>query len=186
MSNAFRPSPRKRPSGSNKPPLYAVPSRSFEGRQHTRPLPGRRLAAVPNRFPSQPVVPPVVRQIPVQRRMPFWLRGLLGLQKISLITVFALAAATLAVYGSTVYVQQRWGDGFHKLNKLQRSERQFVAAGEMLKNQIARQAEAPNSGMIPRTTDNTVFLPAAPVRQENPVPSVAPPSEPAIRKPLGY
>jgi hypothetical protein len=118
--------------------------------------------------------------------MPIWLRWLVRLQRGSLVVVFLLAAATLVVYGGTVYTQQRWGEDFHKLKRLQRSERQLVAAGEMLKNQLAKQAELPTSGMIPRTTANTIFLPSAPARQGQPVSPVAPKPEPELKKPLGY
>lgn len=179
MSSAFRPSTRVRKPASHRPPLYAVQPSPKPTRPTTRARRSRSVA------PVRPM-PSVVRRLPVSRPIPIWLRWLIRLQRGSLVVVFLLAMATLLVYGSTVYTQQRWGEDFHKLKRLQRSERQLVAAGEMLKNQLAKQAELPTSGMVPRTTENTIFLPSSPDR---PVQSVAPDTskpEPELKKPLGY
>jgi hypothetical protein len=100
---------------------------------------------------------------------------------------FVLVIAGLVVYASTVYTQQLWGREYGKLKKLQRSERQLVAASEVLRNHIANQADQPGSGLIPNTMANAIFLQAEPLRHTNVADPVLPNFQPqAVTTPLGY
>ncbi|MCU0549672.1 MAG: hypothetical protein MUC48_10025 [Leptolyngbya sp. Prado105] len=124
-----------------------------------------------------------LRQLPNQEKPPQWLRSLLLAQQASVIATFVLAGSVLAVYGWTVYSQQLWGREYSKLEQLRRDERQVTANGEVLKNEIANQSARPNSGLVPSTPDNMIFLKTAPMRPEKPTPA-SPQSSPAA--PIGY
>ena len=65
------------------------------------------------------------------------------------------------MYGWTVYTPRAWSQEFKKLRTLQSHERQLVSTNEMLKNQLAKQAEKPNSGLIRPNPNYNVFLPSS-------------------------
>lgn len=135
---------------------------------------------------NRSVKPPrstAVRQLPIQDRPPQWLRSLLLIQQASVVATFVLAGSVLAVYGWTVYSQQLWGKEYQKLENLRRSERQFATNSEVLKNQIVKQSERPDAGMVPQSPDNLVFLKPAPARPGN---TIAPASQASSIPPLGY
>lgn len=114
---------------------------------------------------------------------PSWLKWLVALQRGSSAIGFCLVCATLAIYGNTVYSQQRWDTATHQLNKLQRDERQLDLMTEALKHQIAQQTEQSGTGLVPQQPSNFLLLPAAAVRP-------APPSRvshpPSFSPPKGY
>ncbi len=103
-----------------------------------------------------------VRQLPKSPALPPWLRMLIFLQRGSVVVTTVLIVAALVVYGSTIYMQQSWSKNYRKLKTMQRSERQMVATSEALKNQITQQADQPGSGLVPRTSEHTIFLQPAP------------------------
>jgi hypothetical protein len=113
------------------------------------------------------------------------LQWLIRAQRISSVTTFFLIISILTVYGWTVYVQQRWGQQYSKFESLKKQERQLISGNEALKNQMAQQAESPNSGLMVPDPSNTIFLTPAPERppvqsRRSSSHSVAP------AKPLGY
>lgn len=127
---------------------------------------------------------PVVRSLPKPQPLPVWLKFLVTLQRGSSVLTFVLVAGVLSVYGWTVLVQQRWGHEYSKLETLRKHERHLVAANEVLKNQLAQQAERPDTGLVLPDPGTTVFLAPAPAR-----PLVEPsslPAMPASTSPLGY
>jgi uncharacterized protein HemX len=99
-----------------------------------------------------------VRQLPTQPPLPLWLRLLIQAQRGSTLVVLILGAATLIVYSSAIFVQQQWSKDYQKLKTMQRSERQMIAAGEFLKNQIIQQAEQPGSGLVPKSSEHMIYL----------------------------
>ncbi len=105
-----------------------------------------------------------VKVLPQTESIPTWLRAFIGLQKFSSVTTFLLAGAVLVVYGTTVYTQQLWSREYRKLEKLQRQERQVIAAGEVLKYQLANQAENADAGLVSPHPENNLFLEASPSR----------------------
>lgn len=141
---------------------------------HLRPVPGpARSAAISptvpplrstamSRRPGEPAAPSrspaTVRQLPTQRPFPLWLRLLIQAQRGSAIVALILGGATLIVYSSAIFVQQQWSKDYQKLKTMQRSERQMIAAGEFLKNQIIQQAEQPGSGLVPKSSANMIYL----------------------------
>jgi hypothetical protein len=152
------------------------------GQKESHPQPKRtRPTALPNQ---------AVRQLPTKTPTPPALRLLLYVQRGSLAVTFLLVVAALFVYSTTMYTQQLWSKEYNKLKTMQRSERQMLTAGEMLKNQIIRQAEQPGSGLVPKGPENTIYLAPAPDR-----PAPPPQTPPTFNKadspatnldPLGY
>ncbi len=93
-----------------------------------------------------------------------------------MIVAFILGAATLIVYSSAIFVQQQWSKDYQKLKTMQRSERQMIAAGEFLKNQIIQQAEQPGSGLVPKTSAHMLYVEPSADR-----PPVAVPANPVVK-----
>jgi len=96
-----------------------------------------------------------------QQPLPTGLQFLLRFQQATSIATFGLVGIALAVYGWTVYTPRAWSQEFKKLRTLQSHERQLVSTNEMLKNQLAKQAEKPNSGLIRPNPNYNVFLPSS-------------------------
>ncbi len=133
-------------------------------------------------------VEPTVQMMPSSSGMPLWLRSLLEAQKASSILTVVLVGACLSVYGFTVYSQEKWQEESSKLNSLRRDERQLIAANETLKNQIAKLADRPESGLVQPNPSQMLFLQPAPKRTP---PASASHSRPALPQdpdpsPIGY
>jgi hypothetical protein len=105
------------------------------------------------------------------------------LQRLSLVFTFVLAGSALAVYGWTVYAQQLWSKQYQKLDDLRRDERQLTTSKEVLKGNIAQQADRPGSTLVPQKPDSMIFLKPAPQRPDAQAPATAP-SNSSV--PLGY
>ena len=117
-----------------------------------------------------------VPAMPPREAVPLWLMRLCALQRHSSIVTFLLVASMLVVYGWTVYSQQLWSKEYRKLETLQRHERQLTTTNEVLKNQMALQAERPNTGLVAPSPASAIFLPPAP---QNPSLQQASPISPA-------
>ncbi|PSB10363.1 hypothetical protein C7B76_24285 [filamentous cyanobacterium CCP2] len=144
-------------------------------------------ARLRNRSIAPPTVvdPSVVTALPSTQPAPSWLKLLIHTQRASLVLTFLLVGSALAVYGWTVFIQRHWGQEYHRLQLLKKHERQLIAGNEALKNQMAEQAEAPNSGLMVPDPSNAFFLAPAPAR---PLvdPQRHPDSQDVPTKPLGY
>lgn len=136
-----------------------------------------------------------IQTVPIQlraRSAPLWLLRLCYLQRRFGVVTFLLMAGMLTVYGWTAYSQQAWSQAYRKLETLQRNERQLTAASEVLKNQMARQAEQPATGLVPLNPATAIFLQSAPQRLDRAANPVLPATENAAqtkqpaRLPLGY
>ncbi|MCD8486132.1 MAG: hypothetical protein LRZ84_05145 [Desertifilum sp.] len=173
MAVAFPPpnSPRRRPT--RRTPLQVVPQQPGS----VTPLSARRQP----RQPQLGVQPPVSAKRVRPNRM------LVTVERGAALVTLVLGSAVLSLYGLTVYSQQKWSREYHQLQQLQRYERQLAIAAEMLKNEMAQQAERPNGGLIPQNPENTIFLVPAPERNLPASPSAPPPPmEPETPTPLGY
>lgn len=127
--------------------------------------------------------------LPQSESLPVWLERLLKLQRRSCVVTFLLAGATLAVYGGTVYTQQLWNREYRQLETLQLQERQLTAASEVFKNQLADQAEQQDTGLVPATPNNNLFLEAPQREKASSTSAIAPkptPSSQISPTPLGY
>ncbi|MGQ4647663.1 hypothetical protein [Lyngbya aestuarii] len=121
-----------------------------------------------------------------QQPTPLWLRSLIFLQRSSELASLVLVGTTLTVYSWTVYTQQQWTREYSKLQTLQRHERHMTTANEVLKNQLAQQAESPATGLVNPTPDNTIFLQPAKERPSHSVPQSNSEVTSAAKIPLGY
>jgi hypothetical protein len=126
----------------------------------------------------------VVTSLPRTPSLPTWLKWLTIAQRASAVTTFLLVATILVAYSWTVYVQQRWGQEYSKFESLKKQERQLISGNEALKNQMAQQAESPNSGLMVPNPNNAIFLAPAPERP--PVPTKRASQQVLPSKPLGY
>jgi hypothetical protein len=154
--------------------------------------------ALPNRHSGLPVAPrsitslpnlsqPVVTRLPRTQKAPIWVRSLLKLHQGSMIVTFLLISAALSVYGWTVYSQQLWSQQYQKLVTLQRTERGMTAYGEVMKNNLAQQAQQAGTELIAQTPSNTIFLQPAPPRPNKQTDANKPEQKaPTSKVPLGY
>lgn len=127
----------------------------------------------------------VVKSLPERPPLPFWVMVLVRLQQTSSVVMLLLVAGALSVYGWTVYVQQLWGQEYHRFESLRTQERQLISSNEALKNEMAQQAEAPGSGLMVPDPDDTIFLTPAPPRPQAKPKSHLPGSAAPVR-PMGY
>ena len=132
----------------------------------------------------------VLKVMPARQQQPVWLRSLLQAQRASSVVAVMLLGGALSLYGLTVYGEQRWSQDYQKLETLRLQEQQLSAASEVLKHQLAKEAQNPETGLAPQKPADTIFLSPVP---ENRSPVVIPNSEePALKHrsgvetPLGY
>ncbi|WP_339384391.1 hypothetical protein [Microcoleus sp. LEGE 07076] len=133
----------------------------------------------------------VLKVMPDRQWQPMWLQSLLRVERASSAAVILLLGGALTLYGLTVYSEQRWSQEYQKLETLRLREQQLTAASEVLKHQLAKEAQNPETGLAPQSPADTIFLQPIPDR-----PSLGariPNSEaPAIKNqgdaetPLGY
>lgn len=129
---------------------------------------------------------PTVRSLP-QIPLPLWIKALVRFQQASTLITLVLVAGVLSAYGWMVYTQQRWGHAYAKLETLQRRERQLIATNEVLKNQMAQQAEDPKVGLVLPSLNSTIFLNPAPQRPPvKPRTNALEEVEHVPERPLGY
>jgi hypothetical protein len=101
-----------------------------------------------------------VRQLPLRsRQLSQRARSLLALQKISSGIAFCLVASALGLYAWSVCIPKLWSQESKKLETLQRHERHLTAMSESLKNQLAQQAERPETGLAKLNPARVIFLP---------------------------
>ncbi len=133
----------------------------------------------------------VLKVMPDRQWQPMWLRSLLRVERASCAAVVLLLGGALTLYGLTVYSEQRWSQEYQKLETLRLREQQLSAASEVLKHQLAKEAQNPETGLAPQKPADTIFLSPAPDSRSPVV--VSPNSEePALQHragvetPLGY
>jgi hypothetical protein len=176
-------------------PRHSLSRRSIAGVSSTTPSgaslnPRQRsraqLTALPTVVNRQNVTGQTVRSLPAPSAVPVWLKLLIAAQRSSTVVTFCLVGVTLAIYGWTVYSQQLWSQEYRRLEEYQRQERQITAANEVLKNQIASEAETPSMGLVMPNPSTAIFLQPAPQRPAVAAPAAAPLAPLAPAKPLGY
>ena len=120
----------------------------------------------------------------LQSRLPRWFLSLRSLQRRFGIATYILVAGMLVVYSSTVYLQQKWSQEYRKLEDLQRYERQLTTANEVLKNQLAKEAEQPATQLIPPNPGKAIILRASSLKGDRS--SSKPDAQLKIDIPSGY
>lgn len=124
--------------------------------------------------------------LPSSQSAPLWLLRLCAIQRRSSVVMLVLMVAMAAVYGWTVYSQKMWSQAYRKLETLQRHERQLMTTNEVLKNQMALQAEKPAMGLVPPNPTSLLFLQPTP---QHPAPAATKPTvqpKQLTPIPLGY
>ena len=138
---------------------------------------------LPNRDrPSGQTVPILASS----RSAPSWLLRLCALQRRSCVVTFLLVATLVTIYGSTAYSQQRWSQEYRKLVNLQSDERHLTTTNEVLKNQMALQAEQPATELVPLNPAAAIFLPSAPQRPDRAATKATAQTKQLTPIPLGY
>lgn len=173
----------------NAAPRSVQPQRRRSGQPipHSRGTRSRTIvSSTVTSIPSRTTGSKVEKLNAPQQATPVWLSSLLFMQRSSDIVTFLLVASTLIVYSWTVYTQQQWAQEYRKLENLQRNERHLTTANEVMKDQLAQQAENPATGLVNPNQDSTIFLPSAPQRQVYTTSTQTSDRESASTPPLGY
>ncbi|WP_066375533.1 MULTISPECIES: hypothetical protein [unclassified Anabaena] len=173
---ASAPAPRQRLSSKN---LSLPVFTGWQNREKSQSSP--TLKSSQSNFVNVPVVPNATA-------IPMWLMRLYTLHRHSSLVAFLLVAASLAVYGLTVYTQEMWGKEYRKLQNLQRHERQITTTNATLINKMAEEAEKKVTGFVSPTPANTIFLsPTSPNSNFiSPSPETESPKQSSPPSPLGY
>ncbi|GFE68423.1 hypothetical protein [Chroococcus sp. FPU101] len=114
-----------------------------------------------------------LKKLPVQNHeLSSRLQFLLFIQKGFSFITFCLVMTTLGLYAWTVYFPRLWNNEYKKLETLQRYERHLISTNESLKNQLAQQAEKPETGLSNPNPTQSIFL--TPTSETNPRPKNTP------------
>lgn len=135
------------------------------------------------------VITPGAQKAPTSlqsRRLPMWILYLRSLQRRFGIATYLLMAGMLVVYGSNVYIDQKWNQEYRKLNDLQRNERRLTSANEVLKNQLASEAEQPGAKLSSPNPADAIILKPSSDRSELPKEINSPARPKKIDIPSGY
>ncbi|MGD1936063.1 MAG: hypothetical protein ACFCA4_00685 [Cyanophyceae cyanobacterium] len=129
-----------------------------------------------------------ITSIPSPTPDPQWLGTMRQAYRWSSVAVFSLGVAVAGVYSQTVRLEQDLGTTYNRLRTLERQERELTVAMEQLKDQIARQAAQPDSGLaLPKPTDQ-LFVAPSPSQSQQPRPNAAPvtPKQDTSESSVGY
>ncbi|AFY96252.1 hypothetical protein [Chamaesiphon minutus] len=128
-----------------------------------------------------------VRPLPDRNAVPLWLTYLLAMQRGALVVFCSVLGLSALGYGYTVYTQDSWKSQHGQLRRLQLQERQQTVMNENLKQEMAKKAEEPASGLVAPNPERIVFIPIAPQRPAKALPShYLPQPAPTSKLPRGY
>ena len=100
-----------------------------------------------------------VTKLPTREpQRPLWLRLMLLFQHGSSVFTFLTIGTALALHGWNAYTPQAWNKEYKKLANLQRQERYLTTINETLKNNLAQQAERPETGFVNPKPDQVIFI----------------------------
>lgn len=194
MAVAFKSpsSPQRRPSRPVHLPSPQSKVISFDQARKKRVKTSLTNSAPRVQSSSPPPEPTVIKTLPKPQRQPLWLSSMMVLQKVSSVVTSVMIGSTLTLYGLMVYGESSWTQEYPRLEKLRATEQQLQAAQELLKNQIALEADGPKTGLVvPQPSDMIYIEPSAPRPEISPAPTTPPldlqPSpDSKADKPLGY
>lgn len=101
---------------------------------------------------------PSVKTLGSLRSSPAWLIGLRHLQSRCAATTGLLVTTLLLAYGWSAYSQHSWQQAHSKLENLKKQERQLMRTNEVLKNELASQAQQPAVGLVPPIASEAIAL----------------------------
>lgn len=141
--------------------------------------------------PRTPVKSDEVEVLSPKKFQPLWLQSLAVVQQLSSIVTGVIVGVTLSTYGITVYRESIWTQQYQTLEDLRTEEQQLRTANEILKHELATEAEQPDIGLVEKQPLDMIFLHPAATR-----PEVAPSEGTTLEvdsswrspqeKPLGY
>lgn len=99
--------------------------------------------------------------------LPISVQVLMRFQQVTSCITLGMVATVLGVYGWTVYTPTLWSKEYQELKALQQTERQLITNTEAIKNQLAREADRPGSGLVNPSPGQNLFLPAK-AREQTP------------------
>ncbi|MEM9772542.1 MAG: hypothetical protein AAF889_13280 [Cyanobacteria bacterium P01_D01_bin.73] len=129
-----------------------------------------------------------VATIPSPTPEPQWLGTMRQAYRWSSVAVFGLGVAVAGIYSQTVRLEQDLGVTYDRLRALERQERELTVAMEQLKDQIARQAAQPDSGLtLPKPADQ-LFVAPSQSRSQQARPNAVPiaPKQDTSERSVGY
>jgi hypothetical protein len=131
---------------------------------------------------------PQVRQLHSHAPAPVWLKSLLTAQKASMVLFGSVFGLSSIVYGYTMHTQTTWRTQQEQLRRWQNQERQQGVMNEKLKQDLAKRAEAKESGLVAPKPQMAVFVSGASPRPPKPLPTTAQSLNPTpgSKVPSGY
>jgi hypothetical protein len=97
-----------------------------------------------------------------------------------------VAGLSLVAYGCMVYTQEQWRINHQQLQKLKNQEHQLAITDARIKNQMAQDAEKPQSGLVSPQPADFLYVPANMQVVSVPV-ETAPLAKPiSLPGPIGY
>ncbi len=102
--------------------------------------------------------------------LPLWLRLLVSTQKLSIAMTVILTVSVFAIYGWTVYAQDKWNQQYKKLEQLNRQERQLTTAAGAFENNAVRAVQKSPGQLVRESPEQSIFIQAAPLRPKREVP----------------
>lgn len=192
MTAAIRSPEPRRPRAARKPATAPAKGKITSIARARRAKTGPMLPDYPasEKVITRPQIP-VLKVLPDPQGQPAWLRSLLQVQRASCAVAFLLAGSAMTLYGLTVYGEQQWSQEYQKLENLRLSEQQLSAGSEVMKHQLAKEAENPETGLAPQNPADLIFLEPVP-ESRTPEETALPNLDPAIENraedqtPLGY
>jgi len=121
------------------------------------------------------------------RSTPAWLTGLYHLQNRCTAMTGLLVTALLIAYGWSAYSQYSWQQARSQLEILKKQERQLMQKNEVLKNNLASQAQQPEMGLVyPSPAEAIALEPSSQTTKTSSSISPATPPARVSSLPLGY
>jgi hypothetical protein len=119
---------------------------------------------------------------------PAWLISLRHLQNHCAAVTGLLVTALLIAYGWSAYSHRSWQQARSQLETLKKQERQLMRTNEVLKNDLASQAQQPEMGLVfPDPAEAIALEPSSqPAKTPRAIPPTTPPSHRFTSLPVGY
>lgn len=152
--------------------MPTAPKTRVSNRQRQKPMPAKAKS---------------IRTLSSSRSSPMWLTGLRHLQNRCEAVTGLLVTALLIAYGWSAYSQNSWQQARSQLENLKKQERQLMQKNEVLKNDLATQAQRPEMGLVsPSPAEAIALEPAS--QTARPPKSISPATQPRrfTSLPLGY
>jgi len=141
----------------------------------------------PQQQKSIPAKAKSVRKLSSSRSTPPWLIGLRHIQNRCAAVTGLLVSALLIAYGWSAYSQKSWQIAHSQLENLKKQERQLMQTNEVLKNDLASQAQRPEIGLVSPKPAEAIALEPSTQTARSPK-SILPVTQPHrfTSLPLGY